>query len=194
MGVDLIVWAILDKLRLRIIWLMTIGASSFLLFAYFQSVILNLFMNITYRRVELNNEKEMREIASIDATIPPLFDGKFKVNEESIEGYYQQLMKCTSQDFFDVVVNEGKIIGFHFMYQFKSSHGLMAAHVHTIWVHPDFRKRGIAKTLKDRGERWAKEHRLDHISTFVHGKNSAMLDLNEELGYELVGYKLRKPL
>ena len=151
-------------------------------------------MNIAYRRVDLSNTNEMREIASIDATIPPLFDSKFKVNEESIDRYYQQLMKCTAEDFFDVVVTEGKIIGFHFMYQYKSTHDVMAAHVHTIWVHPDFRKQGIAKTLKDRGEKWAKEHRLDHISTFVHGKNSAMLELNENLGYELVGYKLRKSL
>lgn len=151
-------------------------------------------MDITYRRVHLNDAIEMQEIAAIDATVPALFDNKFKVNEESISRSLQQLMKCTSDDFFDVAVISEKIIAFHFMNQFKSTHGMMAANIQTIWVHPDFRKQGIAKELKDRGEKWAKEHKLDHISTFVHGKNSAMLALNEDLGYELVGYNLRKQL
>lgn len=150
-------------------------------------------MGITYRRVDLDNCDEMQTIAEIDMTIPALFDSLFEVNEKTISERLQQLMKCKSNDFFDVAVaDNGKIIGYHFMNQFKSSHGIMAADVQTLWVDPSFRRRGIASTLKKRGERWAKENKLNHISTFVHGKNSSMQNLNQNLGYELVGYKLRK--
>lgn len=80
------------------------------------------------------------------------------------------------------------------MNKLKTPHGLMAAHIQTLWVDPDFRKQGIAKSLKAQGEQWAKEQKLDHISTFVHGKNGSMMALNETLGFELVGYKLRKKI
>ncbi len=152
-------------------------------------------MSISYRKVNLNNPNEMKAIAAIDMTIPALFDPLFKVNEETILERLEQLMKCKPDDFFEVAIAEmGKIVGYHFMNKFKSPHGVQAADVQTLWVDPDFRKLGIARTLKKRGENWAKEHKLDHISSFVHGKNSSMFTLNQNLGYELVGYKLRKNL
>ena len=53
-------------------------------------------MDITYRRVRLDDESEMREIAAIDATIPALFDSKFKTDQEAVDRWYQQLMKIIS--------------------------------------------------------------------------------------------------
>ena len=150
-------------------------------------------MEITYRRVDLGNNSEMQAIAEIDMTIPALFDSLFEVNEKTITERLGQLMKCQINDFFDIAVADGgKIIGYHFMNQFKSPHGVMAADVQTLWVDPNFRRQGIASTLKKRGEQWAKKNNLNHISTFVHGKNTSMQNLNQHLGYELVGYKLRK--
>jgi len=152
-------------------------------------------MTLIYRRVDLHNNVEMQTIAAIDIAIPAMFDPVFEVNEKTISERLEQLMKCQPTDFFDVAVNEsGKIVGFHFLNQFKGSHGLLAANVQTLWVDPEYRRRGIAKTLKDRGETWAKENKLDHISTFVHAKNSSMSKLNQSLGYELIGYKLKKKM
>ncbi len=70
------------------------------------------------------------------------------------------------------------------MNQYKSPPaGALAADIQTLWVAPEFRKQKIATTLKARGEAWAEAHNLSHISTFVHGKNSSMLSLNQNLGY-----------
>ncbi len=151
-------------------------------------------MIITYRRVNLEDTAEMRTIAEIDMTIPALFDPVFEVNEKTISDRLVQLMKCKPDDFFDVALNaDGKIIGFHFMNQFKSPPvGALAADIQTLWVDPECRKQKIATQLKERGEAWARANNLSHISTFVHGKNSSMLSLNQNLGYELVGYKLKK--
>jgi ribosomal protein S18 acetylase RimI-like enzyme len=152
-------------------------------------------MTISYRKADFNNSDEMKSIAAIDMTIPALFDPLFEVNEKTISKRLEQLMKCKPDDFFEVAVNQdGKIIGYHFMNQFISSHGVQAADVQTLWVDPEFRKQGIARTMKQHGEAWAKSRNLDHISTFVHGKNSSMQNLNKNLGYELIGYKLRKSL
>lgn len=153
-------------------------------------------MEITFRKVNLQDPDEMQLIAGIDMTIPALFDSVFEVNEETISDRLKQLMKCKPDDFFDVAIDaDGKIIGYHFMNQFKfPPTGLMAADVQTLWVDPAFRKQGIAKTLKERGEKWAKEHKLSHIWTFVHCKNTSMLPLNQKLGYELVGYRMRKSM
>jgi GNAT superfamily N-acetyltransferase len=150
---------------------------------------------IIFRKVNITDPDEMRFIASIDMTIPALFDPLFQVNDKTINERLEQLMKAKPDDFFQVVLNgEGKIIGYHFMNKFKTPHGLMAADIQTLWVDPSFRKHGIAKKLKIQGEQWAKEQNLDHISTFVHGKNAPMLALNELLEFELVGYKLRKKM
>jgi GNAT superfamily N-acetyltransferase len=153
-------------------------------------------MEITYRKVNLKDPDEMQAIAAIDMTIPALFDPIFEVNEKTISDRLEQLMKCKSDDFFEVALNsDGKIIGYHFMNKFKSPPlGALAADVQTLWVDPAFRKQGIGANLKKRGEQWAKEENLSHISTFVNGKNSSMLNLNQKLGYELVGYKLRKSI
>lgn len=152
-------------------------------------------MGISYRKVDINNPDEMKTIAAIDITIPALFDPLFQVNETAISERLEQLLKYKSDDFFEVAVTEsGKIVGFHFLNQFKSPHGVQAANIQTLWVDPDFRKQGIARALKERGEDWAKEFKLDHIASFVHSKNSSMLTLNQNLGYELVGYKLRKKI
>lgn len=151
-------------------------------------------MNIVYRNVNLNDAHEMQIVAKIDTTIPALFDPLFLVNEQSIADRLEQLMKCKTDDFFEVATVNEKIIGFHFMNRFKSMHGLMAANIQTLWVDPEFRKQGIGTKLKERGEMWARENKLDHIATFVHGKNSPMQALNKNLDYELVGYKLRKNL
>ena len=137
-------------------------------------------MEISYRSVDLNNLKEMEEIASIDMTIPAKFDSFFTINKKTISERLEQLLNFKDEDFFEAAISSsGKIVAYHALTQFKTPHGLMAADVHTLWVDPVFRKKGIAKTLKARGEAWAKARNLHHISTFVNAKNTKMLSINE---------------
>ncbi len=150
---------------------------------------------ISYRKVALDNHDEMQAIAAIDMTIPAIYDPLFQVNEKTISDRLAQLLKCKPDDFFEVAVDESeKIVGFHFLNKFKSAHGVLAANIQTLWVDPAYRNQGLGKKLKLRGEVWAKEQNLDHISTFVHSKNPAMLKLNENQKFEIVGYQLRKSL
>jgi GNAT superfamily N-acetyltransferase len=150
---------------------------------------------IKYRPVDIKNELEMRKIAEIDMTIPALYDPSFPVSEKTIGERLDQLRKCKEDDFFLVAENSDKeIIGYHFLNKTTHPGGLPVAHVQTIWVKPEYRKKGVARELKTRSEVWAREAKLDHIDTFVNSKNMGMLSLNESLGYEIYGFKLRKKI
>lgn len=154
---------------------------------------LSFHMEISYRSVDRTSSTEMAAIAATDMTIPALYDPLFVVNENTIAARLDQLMKIKPDDFFEVaIIPSGKIVGYHALTQFKTPHDTMAAEVYTLWVDPEFRQQGIAKTLKARGEDWAKGRGLHHLSTFVNAKNDKMLSLNEKDGFEIIGYKMRK--
>lgn len=97
--------------------------------------------------------------------------------------------------FFEVAINTAQqtILGFHLIK--KVPHfDRFAGRIDTLWVSPEYRKSGLASTLKNRGENWAKEQKLDHLLTWVHAKNSQMISLNKKLGFEIVNYKMIKKL
>lgn len=160
-----------------------------------QSFFGNEKIEIQFRPVQIDNESEMRKIAEIDMTIPALFDSAFQVNEKTILERLEQLKKCKDDDFFLLAIDPNEeIVGYHFLNKTQHPNGLAIAFVQTLWVKPEFRKKGIATELKKRAEEWAREMKLDHISTFVSNKNTSMLALNESLGYEIFGFKMRKKI
>jgi GNAT superfamily N-acetyltransferase len=91
------------------------------------------------------------------------------------------------------VVND-KLVGYHLVRKVPYQRDLFAGCVYTLWVSPDFRRKGIGSALKERGESWARGLKLDHIFTWIHTKNVESLSLNKEMGYEVTHSKLRKKL
>ncbi|MGE3610363.1 MAG: GNAT family N-acetyltransferase [Bacteriovoracaceae bacterium] len=64
----------------------------------------------------------------------------------------------------------------------------------SLWVHPDFRGRGLAAELKRKAEKWAKNIGMIFMQTNVHKNNSRMLQLNQSNGYVTEYFHLRKRL
>ena len=153
-------------------------------------------MSITFRKANLANADEIRFIAEIDARIPQAHDPEFLCNENTINDRYEFLKnKTTHEDFFEVAINkEQKIVGFHLIKKKSYQENLFAGSVDTTWVDPTFRGQGIALSLKQRGETWAKEQELDHIYTWVQTTNESSLSLNKKMGYEVVNIKLKKKI
>jgi ribosomal protein S18 acetylase RimI-like enzyme len=152
-------------------------------------------MNVHYRQANLEDTNELNFLAEIDITIPPLYDPDFLVNEKTLLQHISLLKeKFKRDDFFEVATTpNGQIIGFHFVR--KSAHfDGFAGSVFSLWVDPEFRKQGIGTKLKTHAESWAREHKLDHLYTFVHVDNKAMLALNHEMGFEHTHVKLKKKL
>lgn len=151
-------------------------------------------MSFTIRPVNKNNQQELLTIAEADARIPLEFDSSHPFDENSVNArldYYQQL---SENDFFEVATQQERIIGFHIVKKspFPPSHTI--ANIISLWVHPDFRKQGIAKELKNRAEYWAKQGGMLWIQTHVHKSNARMLELNKSNGYEEIYISLRKTL
>lgn len=150
----------------------------------------------TIRRANLKDDSELRAIAEVDVTIPAIYDADFVVNEEAVSKQAARLKEMfKEEDFFNIAINgEGKIIGYHAVKKQPYMNDLFAGNIYTLWVHPDFRNRGLAWSFKKSAEAWAKEQKLDHIFTWVHANNKGMIELNKNLGYEVVNYKMKKKI
>ncbi len=72
--------------------------------------------------------------------------------------------------------------------------GLLACHIHGLWVHADHRRKGVGKKLKELGENWAKRMACKLMDANVRVKNQKMISLNEKLGYEVARFNFRKKL
>ncbi|MBN2857458.1 MAG: GNAT family N-acetyltransferase, partial [Candidatus Delongbacteria bacterium] len=68
------------------------------------------------------------------------------------------------------------------------------AEIISLWVAPEFRKKGIATVLKNRIEKVAIDKGVKRIRTNVYSPNSTMLNLNLKLGYKITRYDLEKEL
>ena len=69
-----------------------------------------------------------------------------------------------------------------------------AAHIHGLWVHPNYRGKGLAAKLKETGEAWARKIGCQFMDSNVRVENSKMISLNKEMGYEVARFNFRKQL
>ena len=146
------------------------------------------------RSVNKENLIEMRFIAEKDSQIPLEYDPLFIFNESSIDSRLEFYSKLKEDDFFEVVLINDLIIGFHIVMKISYPANLFSGNIITLWVHPDYRGKGIAKELKRRANGWAKSHNLYQIQTSVSKNNTRMLKINQLDGYEEVSVNLRKIL
>ncbi len=151
-------------------------------------------MEISYRRADFTNNSELRIIGEVDARIPLAYDTGHVFAEASISArldFYQQLAE---DDFFDVATAGNDLIGFHIIRKTPYPPELFIGSIISLWVHPDYRGKGIAGNLKARGEYWARAKSLEFLQTQVHVQNQRMIEVNREHGYEVAYLNLRKQL
>lgn len=152
--------------------------------------------DLTYRRVDLQSEVELRQIAEIDMAIPPLYDTSFPYNQKMIFERIQHYKSSTKDDdFFELVFDsQNNLIGFHIVNIQVGFNELRVGRIDTLWVRPENRNQGIAKKLKSRAEIWAKSNKLEYFFTWVQASNKNMFEMNQKLGFEIVNYKMQKKI
>ena len=69
-----------------------------------------------------------------------------------------------------------------------------AAHIAGLWVHPDYRRLGIARRLKSDGEDWARSVGARFLNTNLEAENEGMLRLDQEQGFRVFRLNMRKDL
>ncbi|MFM6930509.1 MAG: GNAT family N-acetyltransferase [Bdellovibrio sp.] len=151
-------------------------------------------METTFRQIDFTNRDELFFIAKNDVGVPALFDRDFSTDVEAIDKMLKALEKFTPDDFCEVGVNtKNEIVAYHIIKR-TPYFNRFAGSIYTLWVAPECRNQGIATEIKRRGEIWAKENALDHIYTWVHADNTKMQNLNKDLGYQIVNYKMKKKI
>jgi GNAT superfamily N-acetyltransferase len=152
-------------------------------------------VEIQYRSVNRDDLNELRFIAEKDSKIPKLYEAEFPWNEKSIDGRLELYNRLSaSEDFFEVALQNGKIIAFHIIKKAPFPPDLYMGLIITLWVEPEFRGKGVATAIKSRGERWAKTQGLDHLQTGVHATNSKMISINEKSGFQTFQFNMKKKL
>jgi GNAT superfamily N-acetyltransferase len=137
------------------------------------------------------SEIDLRLVARIDSDIPALYDKTHPpVTPEIIEDRYRYLKDNLHQGLFQVAFHQEKLIGFHIL----QPRGFKTLIVTTLWVDPNYRKRGLGKKMKEDGVEWAKKQGMIYISTTVSKYNSRMLEINQKNGFEVTSYQMRLKL
>jgi L-amino acid N-acyltransferase len=97
-----------------------------------------------------------------------------------------------------VAVVENKIAGFSSYGWFRTWAAYKYSVEHSVYVHPDFRRRGIAKKILQRLIDEAKQKEVHTMIAGIDANNTISLELHKQLGFEQtahmkqVGYKFGK--
>jgi GNAT superfamily N-acetyltransferase len=149
---------------------------------------------LQYRRADYSNVSEMRFIAEADSRIPLEYDSHYTYTDASIDQRLKYYQDFKTDDFFDVALDGPRVVGFHAVHIIPYPPDLRVGNIATLWVDPDYRKRGIASELKARAEIWGREKKLVFLQTSVHTNNKKMLAINQAVGFETAYIHLRKRL
>ena len=145
---------------------------------------------IIYKSGNELSEEQLYIIAKIDNKIPLEFNSNHEVNQEqTLERvkYYKELL---DNSFFEIAFLNEDPVAFHAL----QKRGSKSANIATLWVHPSYRKQGLAKNLKRRGIEWARKEKLECITTSVHTTNERMVEINQDAGFEVLSVNMKLKL
>jgi len=155
-------------------------------------------MNLIFR--EINPEKYneaytfnlLHEYSFRDSSSKYISDSE-QEREKLTKDLIELLLKGDQKYFCLAAFNQEEMVAAHFLHRYKIDKE-PACHVHGLWVHPDFRNKGVGKKLKELGEIWAKKMECKFMDSNVRVQNTKMISLNENLGYEVARLNFRKKL
>lgn len=153
-------------------------------------------MTIEYRTLNYKDSAEVREYLRLLYAISAEGDEfHFDKSDEFIDRAVIKARRdeSPSNTFAGLALEGRRIVGVHLLRRLEEG-PLVGAQVAGLWVAASCRRRGVAKTLKARGEAWARSIGAEFINTNVLVGNTAMLALNRALGYEDYRINLRKRL
>ncbi len=143
--------------------------------------------DITYESANKITNEQLYHIAKIDTEIPLKFNSNHDASEEQTLNRIEYYKDLLNDGFFKIAFSNNETIGFHAIHRRENK----TANIATLWVHPSFRKKGIAKKLKEFGIDWAKAQNIEFITTSVHMMNERMVNINKDAGYEIVSVNMR---
>ena len=153
-------------------------------------------MVIEYRTLDYTNTEEMRRYLTLFYAIPAGVDEYYSA--KSAELIETSVVTARHEEnsmntFSGIALDQVDIVGLHILRRFDEG-GLVGAHIAGLWVAEPYRRMGVARTLKEQGEAWARSIGADFLNSNVRVANSRMLDMNEQFGFKPYRINLRKRL
>lgn len=155
-------------------------------------------MALMIREIDANNFKEVYNFNlfheysfrdSSDEYFPDTEERRIKQSTNIID----KILKGDQKYYCIAAFDQENMIAIHFLDRYEIDRQ-PACHVHGLWVHEDYRSKGLGKELKSLGEAWAKKMGCNFMDSNVRATNRKMISLNESLGYEIVRINYRKKL
>ena len=128
---------------------------------------------------------DLKRIARIHQEQPLEWIEGYAVREEAVEGTYKELITPLEDKKSNLIAaynDHGDLVGFHWI-SVKNQGEQTFARIHSLWVDPKYRRRGIAHQLKELGEAWMRAQGAVRVTTEVFYVNQKMIDLNIKLGF-----------
>ncbi|MEZ4651026.1 MAG: GNAT family N-acetyltransferase [Candidatus Eisenbacteria bacterium] len=152
--------------------------------------------DIEFRTVDTEKPMEWRTFLRIFWDIPLSQNRYFTPRSDEFVDQWMESARETETErntFSGVALHDGTIVGIHLIRTYEEYERL-GAHIAGLWVHPDYRRRGIAGRLKELGEAWAHEVGAEFLNTNVQVGNEEMLRINEVRGFVPFRISMRKDL
>lgn len=138
---------------------------------------------------------EILRAAEIHEKAPLNWDPCFVVSTERIQSTFRFLKSAENDpSVFVLCARDGDdLVGLHWV-RLTEKHGQKCGHIGSLWVSEKFRKQGIGRELKTRGEEWAKSQGAEIMATQVFYSNKKMIDFNVKLGFAPLQVEMVKNL
>lgn len=152
-------------------------------------------IELKYENLDFSNSDDVTQVAKIHCDTPREWVANHSYSADAINKVIEKL-RSPDHIHHVVVAREpvsDRITGVHWV-QLEISPESRIGHIHSLWVHPEFRQRGVATHLKEMVEDWLRQNEASEIRTQVHVENAKMISLNKKLGYNMVRIGMSKPI
>ncbi len=146
--------------------------------------------------VDLNFEDlgEVQKVAKLYVSVPLNWEKNYQVTDDLIQKNIQWLLdnkdnlKCLF-----IYSSDRAIIALHILLRAQQDNSTYCS-IKTLWVHDDFRNRGLASRLKALGESWAIHQQAENLIAHVMASNPLMLKINKKKGFVPARLEMQKKL
>ena len=151
---------------------------------------------IDFRTLDYASDTEMRAYFRLFWDIPLEWNDYFTRRSDSFLSDWMQTARKTedtTNTFSGIALKSGDIVGVHILRRITEWEQV-GVHIAGTWVHPSWRELGIARVLKANGENWARYIGATFVNTNIQASNHRMVAINEQAGFSLFRFNMRKRL
>lgn len=149
---------------------------------------------LKFDTLDIRNDQDVTEVARIHCEAPAEWVAGHSYSADAVNRTVENLRSAERSSYVMLARNqEDEIVGMHWV-QLEVRPEASFGNVFSLWVHPQYRQKGVATHLKELAELWLRRNGASEIRTNVYVKNRKMMTLNKKLGYKVVLVGMSKHL